>query len=115
MKTLAETAYEYKAQVVRWIDGDTVELDVDLGFRLRFRDHFRLDGIDTPERGRAGALTAMVRAVQLAPVGSDVLVQTSKSDKYGRYLAAIWPEVGPPINITLVNEGHAVPYYGGKK
>jgi micrococcal nuclease len=107
--------YEYNAKVVRWIDGDTVELDVDLGFRLRRQDHFRLDGIDTPERGKAGYLSAKLRAEELAPVGTDILIQTSKSDKYGRYLAALWPEVGPPINTRLVEEGFAKPYYGGKK
>jgi micrococcal nuclease len=113
--TNAETAYEYKADVVRWIDGDTVELDVDLGFRLSFRDHFRLDGIDTPERGSVGYITAKVRAAQLAPPGSSVLIQTAKSDKYGRYLAALWTDVGPTVNHTLVEEGLAKPYYGGKK
>jgi micrococcal nuclease len=107
--------YEYNAKVVRWVDGDTVELDVDLGFRLRFQDHFRLDGIDTPERGKDGYLAAKLRAGVLAPVGSDVFIQTSKSDKYGRYLAAVWPPVGPPVNVALVNEGLAVPYFGGKK
>jgi micrococcal nuclease len=107
--------YEYNARVVRWIDGDTVALDVDLGFRLRFQDHFRLDGIDTPERGKAGYASATARASQLAPEGTDLLIQTSKSDKYGRYLAVLWPDVGPPINMTLLEEGLAKPYYGGKK
>lgn len=107
--------YEYNAKVVRWIDGDTVELEVDLGFRLKFQDHFRLDGIDTPERGKAGAQSATARASQLAPVGSEILIQTTKGDKYGRYLAALWPDVGPTINATLVEEGFAKPYYGGKK
>lgn len=107
--------YEYNAKVVRWIDGDTVELEVDLGFHLKRQDHFRLDGIDTPERGKAGAASAKSRAEQLAPVGSPILIQTSKSDKYGRYLAALWPDVGPPINSRLVEEGFAKPYYGGKK
>ena len=107
--------YEYNARVVRWIDGDTVELDVDLGLRIRFQDHFRLDGIDTPERGSIGYLPAKMRAAQLAPPGRSVLIQTTKSDKYGRYLAAIWTEGGPTVNHSLVEEGFAKPYYGGKK
>lgn len=111
----AETAYEYRANVIRWIDGDTVELEVDLGFRLTFQDHFRLDGIDTPERGKAGAVTAKLRAEQLAPPGTELLITTAKADKYGRYLAALWTDVGPTVNHKLVEEGFAKPYYGGKK
>jgi micrococcal nuclease len=111
----AETAYEYKARVVRWIDGDTVDLNVDLGFRLTMAERFRLDGIDTPERGKAGYDTAKMRAAELAPVGTDVLIQTAKADKYGRWLAAIWTDVGPTVNHVLVEEGLAKPYYGGHK
>jgi micrococcal nuclease len=111
----AQTAYEYRAGVVRWIDGDTVELEVDLGFHLTRQDHFRLDGIDTPEKGKAGAITARLRAEQLAPPGTEVQITTTKADKYGRYLAAIWTDVGPTINHILVEEGFAKPYFGGKK
>ena len=111
----AETAYEYKARVVRWIDGDTVDLNVDLGFRLTMADRFRLTGIDTPERGKAGYDTARQRAERLAPVGSDVLVRTFKADKYGRWLATIWSDVGPTVNSALIEEGLAKPYLGGAK
>ena len=41
--------FEYTAIVVRIVDGDTVDLDVDLGFKTRRKDRFRLEGIDTPE------------------------------------------------------------------
>jgi micrococcal nuclease len=107
--------YEYNAKVVRWIDGDTVELTVDLGFHLTKTDHFRLDGIDTPERGKPGYKEATARAMSLAPVGTEVHTVTSKADKYGRYLAVLWPDVGPPINTVLVEEGLATPYWGGTK
>jgi micrococcal nuclease len=107
--------YHYDAEVIRWIDGDTVELDVDLGFRLRYRDHFRLDGIDTPERGKPLAAEAKARAMSLTPAGSTVHIGTTKGDKYGRWLAVIWPSAGMPVNTTLVAEGLAKPYYGGKK
>lgn len=112
---IPQTAYEYRATVVRWIDGDTVDLNVDLGFHLTMAGRFRLDGIDTPERGRQGHLEAKARAEALAPVGSDVLVITEKGDKYGRWLAVLCPPVGPPVNVTLVYEGLAKPYNGGAK
>lgn len=106
--------YHYSATVERWIDGDTVELTVDLGFRMTYRDHFRLAGIDTPERGKPGSVDAWVRAKELAPQGSTVLAVTSKSDKYGRWLTVI-SEAGVEVNSTLVSEGLAVPYNGGAK
>jgi micrococcal nuclease len=42
--------FEYRAKLVRCVDGDTVELDVDLGFKVTMREKFRLTGIDTPEK-----------------------------------------------------------------
>lgn len=110
-----ETAYEYKATVVRWIDGDTVELTVDVGFNLSYGNHFRLEGIDTPERGKPGYLEAKARANQIAPPGTVLLATTSKADKYGRWLVYLHQEVGPPINAILLDEGFAVAYWGGTK
>jgi micrococcal nuclease len=112
---VTETAYEYRATVVRWIDGDTVDLNVDLGFRLTMAGRFRLDGIDTPERGTNGYIQAKARAEVLAPPGTELLAFTSKADKYGRWLACLWPDVGPMINAQLVHEGLAKPYNGGAK
>jgi micrococcal nuclease len=107
--------YQYEAEVIRIIDGDTILLEVDLGYHLKFRDHFRLMGIDTPERGTAGYLPAKHRLEQLAPVGSAVVVDSYKGDKYGRWLAIIHPDTGPTVNATLVEEGFAKPYFGGAK
>ena len=94
---------EYPAQIVRWVDGDTVDLIVDAGFRISFRDRFRLvymDGspFDAPEmRGveRTMGVAALERARLAAPEGSLVRVKTFKDDsrgKYGRWLAAIFHE-----------------------
>jgi micrococcal nuclease len=110
-----ETPYQYKATVVRWIDGDTCELTVDLGFHLTYTDHFRLYGINTPERGRPGAAAATARANELAPVGATVLATTSKSDKYGRWLTLVNIESGLEVNTTLVAEGLAGIYFGGTR
>ena len=114
-------SYEYKATVVRWIDGDTVELVVDVGFHITYRDHFRLIGIDTPERGRPGAAEAHARAEALAPVGTEVMIATEKSDKYGRWLANVYPDAVPivsnqrTVNGILIAEGLAKLYWGGTK
>jgi micrococcal nuclease len=109
-------AYIYDATVERWVDADTVDLIVDLGFRMSFRDRFRLYGIDAWEvRGeeREKGLAATVAAVQMAPVGSQVIVETYPEErgKFGRWLCSIWAAHERPdlasINERLVEAGHA--------
>lgn len=116
--------YIYKADVQRWVDGDTVWLIVDLGFRLTMTSDFRLYGINTPEHGQAGFHEATAYAEAHAPVGSTVLIQSFKDpDKYGRWIVKIFINdailVGvtyiPELNEALVASGLAVPYFGGTK
>lgn len=105
--------YEYRATVVRVIDGDTVVVDWDLGAGTWKRgEHLRLFGINAPEtRGpeRPDGLAAKEFLVGLLPVGTEVLIRTvkDKTGKYGRYLATIW--VGSlNLNQHLIDNGHAV-------
>lgn len=107
--------YQYRATVVRWIDGDTVELVVDLGFHLTYRDHFRLEGVDTPERGKPGYADAKAFTTAWATPGTEVLATTSKGDKYGRWLTLLKTDVGPSINSLLLEHNLARPYNGGAK
>lgn len=101
----------YPATVIRWVDGDTVDLDVDCGFHMHGMLRFRLVGINTPERGQPGWAEATARANELAPVGSHVTAYTWKDgDKYGRWLAQIHTEAGPVVNEVLLREGLAVSY-----
>lgn len=110
----------FSAKVVRWVDGDTVWLEVDLGFRSHITTDFRLYGIDTPERGDIRYMEAIQFVNGLAPAGSNVQLRSYKDpDKYGRWLAEVTP-LGPigsvqSVNNQLVNLGLAVPYFGGKK
>jgi micrococcal nuclease len=112
-----EPAYTYKATVVRWVDGDTVDLKVDLGFYLTFTDRFRLYGIDTPERGQVHHDEAWHFAQQQAPEGSQVVVATYPiREKYGRFLADIHPAgADDTVNGRLVAAQLAKPYFGGTK
>lgn len=116
--------YDYRAEVVRWVDGDTVDLMVDLGFTVLMVTRFRLLGVNTPETNRkasreAGkAATAFVES--LAPVGSTVLVQSHKTGKFGRWLATVYPMGGEgnpleSVNDALLRHGHAEPYFGGRR
>lgn len=105
------------ALVIRVIDGDTVRLKVDVGFRLSYEDNFRLEGIDTPERGQAGFDKATDRMVEwLHNENGRVRIEVTKRDKYGRYLAKISSITsGEIVNEVMINEGLAVDYYGGKR
>lgn len=111
------SAYSYSATVIRWVDGDTVWLDVDLGFRMRSQADFRLYGIDTPESGQPGRNEATAFAAAAAPAGTVVQISTFKNpDKYGRWLVEIiTPDGKGSLNARLVLAGLAVAYFGGKK
>lgn len=84
--------YEYNAEVVRWVDGDTVDMLVDLGFKTTVHQRFRIYDLDTPERGEDGYHQAKYLAEASYPVGSKIQIKTVKplvSDKYGRYLVEL--------------------------
>lgn len=113
-------AFEYPdVVVVRWVDGDTVDLRVssvhDFGFRFRygftFEDRFRLRGINTPERGQPGWAEATAECNRLAPPGSLVFLRTFKDtrEKYGRWLADLTVD-GVDLNRHLLDAGLAWPY-----
>lgn len=110
----AESFYNYAARVVRWVDGDTVEADVDLGFTVWVRVRFRLYGIDTPERGQPGYDEATMHCIELAPAGSMVEVSSLGKDKYGRWLShVINGEVS--VGHDLLAHGLAREYFGGPR
>lgn len=110
-------SYERKAEIVRWVDGDTVWLKVDLGYRISAQTDFRLMGIDTPERGKPNYKEAIALVNEVAPVGSVVNIKSYKDpDKYGRWLAEIFvPGVDLSVNEQLLAAGLAVPYFGGTR
>ena len=87
--------YSYRATLVRVVDGDTVDLDVDLGFRVTQRMRVRLAKIDAPEvRGkeRKAGLEATRQLRELLIDAEELFIQTDKdkTGKYGRYLAQLW-------------------------
>jgi len=117
--------YEYKAEVVKWIDGDTVELVIDLGFKLVIHTKARVYGINAPEvhskdpEEKAAGLKALDFARQLAPTGSTIIARTHKAtreeEKFGRWLADITLADGRPFAQTMIENHHAQPYFGGKR
>lgn len=102
--------YEYRATVIRVIDGDTVDCRVDVGFRVSIDMRFRLAGINAPEMDTEAGKAAKVRLMELMPQGIELLVRTQKDrqEKYGRYLGTFLDLDGHSINDRMFREGHAV-------
>lgn len=101
--------YDYKAKVQRVVDGDTVDLDIDVGFHMRALVRVRLVGVDTPEVYGPNACEegkeASAFTKDLLPEGQDVIVTTQKTGKYDRWLAIIELPDGRCINDLLIAEG----------
>ena len=113
-------AFVYQAELDRVVDGDTVDVILDLRFDVKLhKQRVRLHGIDTPEsRTRDLAekklgLAAKKRLQELC-VGKFKIKSLGKG-KYGRILGIPYTEDGEDICKILIKEGHAVEYYGGKK
>lgn len=114
--------FEYKAIVIKVVDGDTVDVQVDLGFDTFRNVKLRLKGINTPEtrtkdtEEKTAGMAAKARLAQLI-YGLEVVVKTYKdrSEKYGRYLADIFLDDGRCVNSILLEEGYAKPYNGEKR
>ena len=120
--------YEYNCKIVRVVDGDTVDVDIDLGFGIwKQNERIRLYAIDTPESRTRDSMEKifgkMASAIveKFLPLGSIQILQTvqDKAGKFGRVLATVITvaEDGTEIdcNNQLCIEGHARPYSGGKK
>ena len=111
--------YTYKAKLDRVIDGDTVDANIDLGFDISVHKRIRLAGIDSPEsrtrnlEEKQRGLASKERLINLLKDGEFTL-ESKEVGKYGRVLGIlIVNEIN--INKTLVEEGYAVEYWGGKK
>ena len=113
--------YIYKCKLVRVIDADTVDCDIDLGFKVRLvKQRIRFMGIDTPEsrtrnlEEKALGLAAKARTKEL--VKKNFMLRTFKErGKFGRILGEPLTEDGESVCDVLIREGHAYAYWGGKK
>lgn len=126
--------YEYKIHSVdRIIDGDTIDVTIDLGFDILFKTRVRLYGINTPEsrtrdlEEKKLGLAAKERLSEVlnhaTHMRHHLILQTKEKGKFGRYLGIIIIQDSRPdhtedrtnVNQLLVEEGHAVEYFGGKR
>lgn len=111
------TVYDYRGMVIRVVDGDTVDLDIDLGLRVFTRARIRLAGINAPELHAAQGQAAAEYLRGLLPFGSSVTLHTDKdhTEKYGRWLADIQTADGVNVSRAMIGSGNAVPYSGGPR
>ena len=102
--------YQYRASVVRIVDGDTLECDADLGFNITLRLRIRLLGINAPELNTPeGKLSKSYVVGVINTLGRVVLLDTVKVDKFGgRWDAKVTLSDNSVLNELMVTSGHAV-------
>jgi len=126
--------YTYRCKILRVVDGDTVDVDIDLGFGIwMHKERVRMMGIDTPESRtrdlveKTFGLASKERLKDILPVGSKQILKTQidksgedAKGKFGRILGdflVYYPPADCEMGCTkiLINEGYAVEYMGGSK
>jgi micrococcal nuclease len=118
--------YEYKVkQVLKVLDGDTIDVEIDLGFDISITKRVRLAGIDTPESRttdkmeKTFGLESKAKLKQLLDAAKLVVIKTEKPDsteKFGRVLG--WLHIDSSelsVNETLIASGYAWSYLGDAK
>jgi micrococcal nuclease len=118
--------YDYRVdKVLKVVDGDTVDVRIDMGFAVKLEQRVRLYGINAPEsrtrdkEEKKRGLAAKAKLKELLRTG-DIRIETKldKKGKYGRVLGTLFVETSNDevnINKNLVESGHAVEYFGGKR
>ena len=118
---------EYDVVLLKAVDGDTVDVDIDLGFGIWLRDErVRIMGIDTPESRTSDkvekvfGLAAKTRLKELLENGAVLVTTEDKSGedmkgKFGRILGDFRAPDGRLVTDILIEEGHCVAYFGGSK
>jgi micrococcal nuclease len=118
--------YQYKCKINKVLDGDTVDIDLDLGFNIILANQrVRMAGIDTPEsrttnkEEKPRGLLSKKKLTEKLPVGSWQIIETQRSDnnddKFGRILGVFILEDGTKVNDWLIKNNYAVPYKGDNK
>jgi micrococcal nuclease len=118
--------YEYRVKkIVGVVDGDTIDVDIDLGFNVSFSQRVRLAGIDTPESRtkdkfeKSLGLEAKEYVKSKLKDAKDVIIKTElpdSSEKYGRILGWVYVDgATKSINETMIEDGYAWSYMGETK
>jgi micrococcal nuclease len=118
---------KYNVKLIKVVDGDTVDVDIDLGFGVWLHDErVRIMGIDTPESRTSDkvekvfGLAAKDRLKHLLEKNAVLITTEDKSGedmkgKFGRILGDFETADGRRVTDIMIEEGHCVPYFGGSK
>tara|TARA_R110000765_G_scaffold232507_6_gene335851 strand:+ start:3481 stop:3861 length:381 start_codon:yes stop_codon:yes gene_type:complete len=117
--------FEYRSSLLKIIDGDTIDVDLDLGFSVVLKkQRIRLYGINTPEsrtrdlEEKRYGLAAKARLREILESAESITIKTAidkkARGKYGRILGTVYAD-DMNVNEKLLEEGHAIEYFGGKK
>ena len=118
------TDFSYRVnKVIKVVDGDTIDVMLDLGFDIMYKSRVRLFGIDTPgsrtsdkTEKKYGLMSKKFLQDELKSA-SKLSIKTYKGEetgKFGRILGDVFVD-GKSVNMKMVKEGHAVQYYGQNK
>ena len=121
--------YIYKAKLDRVVDGDTIDVHIDLGFDVSVKKRVRFVGMNAPEsrtrdlKEKARGLAAKDRVKAILAENPSFTLESTEIGKYGRVLGKIHINIlnGSEsltqicLNDQLIKEGHAVEYHGGKR
>jgi micrococcal nuclease len=121
--------YNYKISVLKVVDGDTIDAEIDLGFDIKVKKRVRFMGINAPEsrtrdlEEKARGLAAKDRVKQLLEGCDNIQLNSHGIGKFGRCLGEIMLDridgqekiTLVSLNELLISEGHAVEYFGGKR
>jgi len=121
--------YTYKISLLKVVDGDTVDAEIDLGFDIKVKKRVRFMGINAPEsrtkdlEEKAKGLAAKDRVKTLLEGCDNIQLKSHGVGKFGRCLGEIMLDMVDgqekltlvSLNELLIKEGHAVEYHGGKR
>ena len=121
--------YTYKAKLLRVVDGDTCDAQIDLGFDVSVKKRIRFAGINAPEsrtrdlKEKALGLAAKDRVKAILAENPSFTLESTELGKYGRVLGKIHINIidGSEsltqicLNDQLIKENHAIAYFGGKR
>lgn len=108
--------FEYTCTVMRVVDGDTLMLDIDVGFRMHYQSKCRLARVNAPEMLEFGGVQARLFVESELAKAAKLVVTSKRLDKYGRVLGevrftrAVEPDAWVNLSDLLLSTGHGVPY-----
>ena len=121
--------YTYKICLLKVVDGDTIDAEIDLGFDIKVKKRVRFMGVNAPEsrtrdlEEKARGLAAKDRVKQLLEGCKNITLKSHGVGKFGRCLGELHLDIVDgqekltlvSLNELLINEGHATEYHGGKR